>query len=70
MPPRRGAEVHLNVAVPMELADKLDVFCKKRKVKKKKIVELAVRRIVTEADGSDGDAGGNRGDDPATGASE
>lgn len=46
MPHRRTIEAQLNVAVPLDVADALDVFCEKRKVKKKAIVELALRRIM------------------------
>lgn len=42
----RKLETQLNVAIPLDVADGLDVFCEKRNVKKKAIVELALRRIL------------------------
>lgn len=47
-PKPRRLQVHMNIDVPLDVADALDVFCKERKVKKKAIVELALRRYLSE----------------------
>ena len=55
----RVIQVQLNVAIPLDVADGLDVFCEKRNVSKKAVVELALRRIIldeTLGQGTDQDA--------------
>lgn len=47
-PKQRRLQVHMNIDVPLDVADALDIFCKERKVKKKAIVELALRRYLSE----------------------
>lgn len=57
----RRFQIHMNIDVPVDVADALDVFCKKRNVKKKAVVELALRRYLTDeadADEAARDMGG------------
>lgn len=66
-----GAQVQLNVAIPLDLADELDVFCEKRNVPKKALVELALRRVLRDEDdgvatGAAGAPNGAEGADAAT----
>lgn len=47
----RSPEVPMNTDVPVDLANSIDAFCDKTGVKKKKIVELALRQwLRTEAE--------------------
>lgn len=39
-------EAQINIRLPVALVDALDNFCETRGVKKKEIVELAVRRFL------------------------
>lgn len=39
-------EIQMNIRLPVALIDDLDKFCETRGVKKKEIVELAVRRFL------------------------
>jgi len=40
--------VQLNVAIPLDLADDLDVFCERLNISKKALVELALRRTLLD----------------------
>lgn len=49
MGPRSGVhEQQINVDVPVDLWDALSEFCEKRNVKKKAIIELALRRFISD----------------------
>lgn len=39
-------EVQINIRLPVPLVDDIDSFCETRGVKKKEIVELAIRRFL------------------------
>lgn len=55
-------EVPMNVTVPADVARGLDVFCKRRKVMKKAVIELALRRFLAdEGIGADGASGAGAG---------
>lgn len=43
---RRVLESPMNVDLPADLAELLDTFCDKRGVKKKRVVEMALRRYL------------------------
>lgn len=51
--PRR-LQIHMNIDIPLDVADALAVFCKQRKVTKKSIVELALRRFLDKETAGDG----------------
>ena len=43
---RNPPEGQINIRLPVDLVDNLEEFCKNRRVKKKEIVELALRRFL------------------------
>ena len=45
---RRVYEAPLNVDIPVELRQDLDVFCDEKRVKIKAVVEMALRRFITK----------------------
>lgn len=45
---RKGSERQINVDLPIDLADALEDFCAKVKMKRKAVAELALRRFLNE----------------------
>ncbi len=43
---RKPPEIQVNFRMPLDLVDALDKFCQAKSVKKKEIVELAIRRFL------------------------
>ena len=48
---RRVYEAPLNVDIPIQLRQDLDLFCGERKVRIKQVVEAALRRFISAEEG-------------------